>query len=64
MELIEYEDFGFIDLRFAARSVRLSSRNRLMKGKMPDLQCYPKLVLQLFSSMNDSIPVFCGSDRV
>ncbi|KAL2502479.1 BTB/POZ domain-containing protein [Forsythia ovata] len=63
----EYEDLGFMDLRFAAGSVRWSSRSRLMKGKMPDEPCYPKLALhdgQLFSSMNDSISVFCGPDWV
>lgn len=63
----EYEDLGFMDLRRAAGAVRWSSRSRLMKGKMPDEPCYPKLALhqgQLFSSMNDSISVFCGSDWV
>ncbi|KAG4141822.1 hypothetical protein ERO13_D06G097700v2 [Gossypium hirsutum] len=63
----EYEDLGFIDLRISGRSVRWSSRSRLMKGKMPDEPCYPKLALhngQLFSSMNDSISVFCGPDWV
>ncbi|GFS31473.1 BTB/POZ domain with WD40/YVTN repeat-like protein [Actinidia rufa] len=41
--------------------------SRLMKGKMPDEPCYPKLALydgQLFSSMNDSISVFSGPDWV
>ncbi|XP_027069821.1 BTB/POZ domain-containing protein At2g24240-like [Coffea arabica] len=63
----EYEDLGFMDLRRAAGSVRWSSRSRLMKGKMPDEPCYPKLALhegQLFSSMNDSISVFRGPDWV
>ncbi|KAK6942292.1 Potassium channel tetramerization-type BTB domain [Dillenia turbinata] len=63
----EYEDLGFMDLRRRAGSVRWSSRSRLMKGKMPDEPCYPKLALhegQLFSSMNDSISVFCGPDWV
>lgn len=63
----EYEDLGFLDLRSNAGSVRWSSRSRLMKGKMPDEPCYPKLALhhgQLFSSMNDSISVFCGPDWV
>ncbi|KAJ7979615.1 BTB/POZ domain-containing protein [Quillaja saponaria] len=63
----EYEDLGFIDLRSTATSIRWSSRSRLMKGKMPDEPCYPKLALhegQLFSSMNDSISVFCGPDCV
>lgn len=63
----EYEDLGFMDLRRAAGTIRWSSRSRLMKGKMPDEPCYPKLALhegQLFSSMNDSISVFCGPDWV
>ncbi|WMV36343.1 hypothetical protein MTR67_029728 [Solanum verrucosum] len=63
----EYEDLGFMDLRRNAGSVRWSSRSRLMKGKMPDEPCYPKLALhdgQLFSSMNDCISVFCGPDWV
>ncbi|KFK32667.1 hypothetical protein AALP_AA6G273100 [Arabis alpina] len=63
----EFEDLGFIDLRMYGGSVRWSSRSRLMKSKMPDEPCYPKLALhegQLFSSMNDSISVFCGPDWV
>ncbi|KAL6221554.1 hypothetical protein ACLB2K_004950 [Fragaria x ananassa] len=63
----EYEDLGFIDIRNSGGSVRWSSRSKLMKGKMPDEPCYPKLALhegQLFSSMNDSISVFCGPDWV
>ncbi|KAJ4958250.1 hypothetical protein NE237_025361 [Protea cynaroides] len=63
----EYEDLGFMDLRSTNGSVRWSSRSRLMKGKMTDEPCYPKLALhegQLFSSMNDSISVFCGHDWV
>lgn len=63
----EYEDLGFIDLRMNGGSIRWSSRSRLMKGMMPDEPCYPKLALhegQLFSSMNDSISVFCGPDWV
>lgn len=63
----EYEDLGFMDLRGTSGSVRWCSRSRLMKGKMPDEPCYPKLALhggQLFSSMNDSISVFCGPDWV
>lgn len=63
----EYEDLGFMDLRSTGGSVRWSSRSRLMKGKMPDEPCYPKLALhsgQLFSSMNDCISVFCGNDWV
>ncbi|KAF8389213.1 hypothetical protein HHK36_025906 [Tetracentron sinense] len=63
----EYEDLGFMDLRREGGCVRWSSRSRLMKGKMPDEPCCPKLALhggQLFSSMNDSISVFCGSDWV
>lgn len=63
----EFEDLGFMDLRSNYGSVRWSSRSRLMKGKMPDEPCYPKLALhegQLFSSMNDSISVFCGPDWV
>uniref|UniRef100_A0A5B6ZKT2 BTB domain-containing protein n=1 Tax=Davidia involucrata TaxID=16924 RepID=A0A5B6ZKT2_DAVIN len=63
----ENEDLGFMDLRGSAGSVRWSSRSRLMKGKMPDEPCYPKLALhegQLFSSMNDTISVFCGPDWV
>ncbi|EXB24275.1 BTB/POZ domain-containing protein [Morus notabilis] len=63
----EFEDLGFIDLRVNGGSVRWSSRSRLMKGKMPDEPCYPKLALhegQLFSSMNDCISVFCAPDWV
>ncbi|XP_028793943.1 BTB/POZ domain-containing protein At4g30940 [Neltuma alba] len=65
----EYEDLGFMDLRNSgvASGIRWSSRSRLMKGKMPEEPCYPKLALhngQLFSSMNDCISVFCGSDWV
>ncbi|CAL5328125.1 unnamed protein product [Camellia sinensis] len=63
----EYEDLGFMDLRSSGGSVRWCSRSRLMKGKMPEEPCYPKLALhdgQLFSSMNDSISVFCGPDWV
>ncbi|KAE8682676.1 BTB/POZ domain-containing protein [Hibiscus syriacus] len=63
----EYDDLGFIDLRINGGSVRWSSRSRLLKGKMPDEACYPKLALhngQLFSSMNDCISVFCGPDWV
>ncbi|XP_052199531.1 BTB/POZ domain-containing protein At2g24240-like [Diospyros lotus] len=63
----EYEDLGFIDLRSTAGSLRWCSRSRLMKGKMPEEPCYPKLAWhegQLFSSMNDSISVFCGPDWV
>ncbi|KAE8700431.1 BTB/POZ domain-containing protein [Hibiscus syriacus] len=63
----EYDDLGFIDLRINGGSVRWSSRSRLLKGKMLDEPCYPKLALhngQLFSSMNDCISVFCGPDWV
>ncbi|CAL5376263.1 unnamed protein product [Camellia sinensis] len=63
----EYEDLGFMDLRSSGGSVKWCSRSRLMKGKMPEEPCYPKLALHvghLFSSMNDSISVFCGSDWV
>lgn len=63
----EYEDLGFMDLRSSVGSVRWCSRSRLMKGKMPEEPCYPKLALhegQLFSSMNDSISVFSGPDWV
>ncbi|KAJ4950612.1 hypothetical protein NE237_027444 [Protea cynaroides] len=63
----EYEDLGFMDLRSTNGSVRWSSRSRLMKGKMSEEPCYPKLALhggQLFSSMNDNISVFCGPDWV
>ncbi|RYR76827.1 hypothetical protein Ahy_A01g001362 isoform A [Arachis hypogaea] len=65
----EFEDLGFMDLRSggAATSIRWSSRSRLMKGKMPEEPCYPKLALhggQLFSSMNDCISVFCGPEWV
>lgn len=65
----EFEDLGFLDLRKSEvfSSIRWSSRSRLMKGKMPEEPCYPKLALhngQLFSSMNDCISVFCGSDWV
>ncbi|KAI8019125.1 BTB/POZ domain-containing protein [Camellia lanceoleosa] len=61
----EYEDLGFMDLRSRDGSVRWCSRSQLMKRKMPKEPCYPKLALhdgQLFSSMNDSISVFCGPD--
>ncbi|KAF5749520.1 BTB/POZ domain-containing protein [Tripterygium wilfordii] len=67
----EYEDLGFIDLRINGGCVRWSSRSRLMKrlmrGKLPEEPCYPKLALhegQLFSSMDDCISVFCGPDCV
>ncbi|WVZ13231.1 hypothetical protein V8G54_017761 [Vigna mungo] len=64
----EFEDLGFMDFRSsAATSIRWSSRSRLMKGKMPEEPCYPKLALQggqLFSSMNDCISVFCGPEWV
>lgn len=63
----EYEELGFIDLRISGGGARWSSRSRLMKGKMPDEPCYPKLALhegQLFSSMDDCISVFCGPDWV
>ncbi|XP_059286079.1 BTB/POZ domain-containing protein At2g24240-like [Lycium ferocissimum] len=63
----EYEDLGFMDLRRSSGTPRWCSRSRLMKGKMPDEPCYPKLALhegQLFSSMNDCISVFCGPDWV
>ncbi|KAF4370452.1 hypothetical protein CsatB_013837 [Cannabis sativa] len=63
----EYEELGFIDLRISGGGIRWSSRSRLMKGKMPDEPCYPKLALhegQLFSSMDDCISVFCGPDWV
>ncbi|GAV83114.1 K_tetra domain-containing protein, partial [Cephalotus follicularis] len=63
----EFEDLGFMDLRMQGWGIRWSSRSRLMKGKMPDETCYPKLALhegQLFSSMNDCISVFCGPDWV
>ncbi|XP_023516053.1 BTB/POZ domain-containing protein At2g24240-like [Cucurbita pepo subsp. pepo] len=64
----EYEDLGFLDLRSSSGgSIRWSSRSRLMKGKMPEEPCYPKLAVhegQLFSSMNDSISVLCGPDWV
>ncbi|XP_059637769.1 BTB/POZ domain-containing protein At2g24240-like [Cornus florida] len=63
----EYEDLGFMDLRRNVGSVRWRSRGGLVKGKMPDETCYPKLGFhegQLFSSMNDSISVFCGPDLV
>ncbi|KAG6421196.1 hypothetical protein SASPL_117746 [Salvia splendens] len=63
----EFEDLGFMDLRRSGGVMRWRSRSRLMKGKMPDEPCYPKLALhqgQLFSSMNDTISVFCGPDWV
>ncbi|KAL3586442.1 hypothetical protein D5086_013309 [Populus alba] len=63
----EYEDLGFMDLRMNGGSVRWSSRSRMMKGKLSDEPCYPKLALhegQLFSSMDDCISVFCGPDWV
>ncbi|KAI8020579.1 BTB/POZ domain-containing protein [Camellia lanceoleosa] len=63
----EYEDLGFMDLRSSGGSVRWCSRSQLMKRKMPEEPCYPKLALhdgQLFSLMNDSISVFCGPDWV
>lgn len=61
----EKDDLGFMDLRTNVGIVRWSSRSRLLKGNMPDELCYPKLAAhggQLFSSMNDSISVFCGPD--
>ncbi|KAK4746552.1 hypothetical protein SAY87_025589 [Trapa incisa] len=67
----ENEDLGFMDLRMmgsrSSSTIRWSSRIRFMKGLMPDEPCYPKLAVhggQLFSSMNDCISVFCGSDWV
>ncbi|KAJ4840958.1 hypothetical protein Tsubulata_018152 [Turnera subulata] len=63
----EYEDLGFMDLRMNGGSLRWSSRSRLMKGKMADEPCYPKLALhdgQLFSSMDDCISVFSGPDWI
>ncbi|KAL7224262.1 hypothetical protein ACSBR1_025680 [Camellia fascicularis] len=47
----EYEDLGFMDLRSCGGSVRWCSRSRLMKEKMLEEPCYPKLALhdgQLF----------------
>ncbi|XP_072989788.1 BTB/POZ domain-containing protein At2g24240-like [Typha latifolia] len=62
----QYDDLGFIDLRSNAGGVRWSSRSKLMNRKVPNEEsCYPKLAVhdgQLFSSMNDSISVFCGPD--
>lgn len=64
----QYDDLGFLDVRHNGGGVRWSSRSMLMKGKVKDEEsCYPKLAThngQLFSSMNDSISVFCGSDWV
>ncbi|KAI0511273.1 hypothetical protein KFK09_011898 [Dendrobium nobile] len=64
----QYEDLGFLDLRSNGGGVRWSSRSKLMKGKVRgEESCYPKLVMhngQLFSSMNDSISVFCGPEWV
>ncbi|XP_074280395.1 BTB/POZ domain-containing protein At2g24240-like [Silene latifolia] len=65
----EFEDLGFLDLRTSAPSVRWSSRSRLIRNpKMSeDEPCYPKLGFhngQLFTSMNDSISVFCGPEWV
>lgn len=64
----EFEDLGFMDMRSSsASSIRWSSRSRLMKGKMLEETCYPKLALhegQLFSSMNDCVSVFCGPEWV
>lgn len=64
----QYEDLGFIDLRSNVGGVRWSSRSKLMNRKVPDEEsCYPKLAAhggQLFSSMNDSISVFCGPEWV
>ncbi|XP_058114077.1 BTB/POZ domain-containing protein At2g24240-like [Magnolia sinica] len=63
----QHDDLGFLDLRSNGGSVRWSSRSRLLKGNMPDELCYPKLAAhggQLFSSMNDSVSVFCGPDWV
>uniref|UniRef100_A0A1D1YEY4 BTB/POZ domain-containing protein At2g24240 n=1 Tax=Anthurium amnicola TaxID=1678845 RepID=A0A1D1YEY4_9ARAE len=64
----QYDDLGFMDLRGTAGGLRWSSRSRLMKGKMADEElCYPKLAVhggQLFSSMNDTISVFCGPEWV
>lgn len=63
----EYEDLGFIDLRMNGGSVRWSSRSRMLKGKLSEESCCPRLALhegQLFSSMDDCISVFCGPDWV
>ncbi|KAK1287561.1 BTB/POZ domain-containing protein [Acorus calamus] len=64
----QFDDLGFLDLRSGGGGgVRWSSRSRLMKGRMPDELCYPKLRVcggQLFSSMNDSISVFSGHEWV
>ncbi|XP_020578640.1 BTB/POZ domain-containing protein At2g24240-like [Phalaenopsis equestris] len=64
----QYEDLGFLDLRSNRGGVRWSSRSKLTKGKVRgEESCYPKLVMkggQLFSSMNDSISVFCGPEWV
>ncbi|KAI4335558.1 hypothetical protein L6164_014194 [Bauhinia variegata] len=63
----EFEELGFMDLRSSASSIRWGSRSRLMKGKMPEEPCYPKLAVhggQLFSSMNDCISVLSGPDWV
>nr|CAD1825010.1 unnamed protein product [Ananas comosus var. bracteatus] len=76
----QYDDLGFIDLRTsaaaAAAAVRWSSRSKLTNRKVAassaaaaaaEESCYPKLAMhngQLFSSMNDSISVFCGPEFV
>ncbi|KAM7263083.1 hypothetical protein ACFE04_000766 [Oxalis oulophora] len=63
----DFDDLGFLDMRMQGGSIRWSSRSRLMKWKMSEEPCYPKLSMrdgQLFSSMNDSISVFCGPDMV
>ncbi|XP_068648531.1 BTB/POZ domain-containing protein At2g24240-like [Aristolochia californica] len=63
----QYYDLGFMDWRSNGGSVRWSSRSLLMKGRLPDEMCNPKLAMhrgQLFSSMNDSISVFCCPDWV
>lgn len=64
----QYDDLGFLDVRNNEAGVRWSSRSKLMKGRVKDEEsCYPKLAThngQLFSSMNDSISVFCGPEWV
>ncbi|ERN18688.1 hypothetical protein AMTRI_Chr12g239520 [Amborella trichopoda] len=63
----QYDDLGFMDLRSNVGVVRWSTRSRLLKVNNADERCYPKLAAyggQLFSSMNDSISVFCGPEWV
>lgn len=64
----QYDDLGFLDVRTNGGGVRWSSRSKLTKVKVREEEsCYPKLAMhngQFFSSMNDSISVFCGPEWV